>query len=52
MTGQMAAIALGLAGAGLMGYRDYRAGEGFGWLFGSLVAFGLYMGAALVTSYS
>lgn len=52
MTGPMTAIALGLAGVGLMAYRDYRAGEGFGWLFGSLVAVGLYLGAVLVTSQS
>ena len=49
MTALMPAIAIGLAGLGLMAYRDYRAGESFGWLFGSLVTFALYIGAVLVS---
>jgi hypothetical protein len=47
MIAQATAITIGLAGVGALAYRDYRAGEGFGWLVGSLVTFALYMGVAL-----
>jgi hypothetical protein len=49
MIAQVPAIAIGIAGLGLMAYRDYRAGESFGWLFGSLATFAIYMGAVLVS---